>query len=260
MGYNSHAELGLTGDNNFHLKTSLDGSHFKDSLIADAHTGAASFPNGIDVGNGVSSVEGSGGLDHNYGLPSLSVTYYGRSNLTLIANRVYFSPFYVDRPTIFKGGFIAQYAASPTAGAIIRAGIFKLGAANGDSWDIGERVADFGTQPADVAGHKDFETGVPSTLEAGWYVLAIGTNGSGVGVRYLRTLQTGQAHFVKAGSSTAADIRFSGAANYLYRNNAGNEIEDGFSQTWPLNPVIDYMSVYPFGYCPCIPKWQRWDS
>jgi len=258
--YNSHAELGLTGDDNFHLKTSFDGADFKDSLIADAQTGAVSFPNGADIGKIAPTVVASGGEGYNYGLPSLSVTYFGRNNMTLIANRVYFAPFYVDRPTIIVGGFMAQYAASPVAGTVIRAGIFKLGTSNGDNWDIGERVADFGTEPADITGYKDFESSEPSTLDVGWYVSAVGTNASGVSVRYLRSLQPGQAYFVKLGASSAIDIRFSGAANYFYKNNVANEIELGFSEVWPSNPVIDYLSVYPYGYHPFIPKYQRWDS
>lgn len=259
-GYSARAELGLTGDDNFHLKTSTNGSDFKDSLIADAQTGAISFPHGANIGQIVTTVEDSGGADYHYGLPNLSTTYQGRSNLNLARNRVYFSPFYVDRPTQISGGFIAQYGASSTIGSIIRAGLFKLGTANGNHWDIGERVVDFGTQPADTAGYKDFETTQPSLLDTGWYVTAVGTNGAGVSVRYLRSLQPGQSFLVKNNAGATIDIRFSGAANYLFKSNAMAEIENGYSTAWPSNPVSDSLSVYSYGYLPFIPKWKHWDA
>jgi len=114
----------------------------------------------------------------------------------LARNRVYFSPFYVDRPTQISGGFIAQYGASSTIGSIIRAGLFKLGTANGNHWNAGATI----------------------------------------------------------------DIRFSGAANYLFKSNAMAEIENGYSTAWPSNPVSDSLSVYSYGYLPFIPKWKHWDA
>ena len=176
--YVSKAEIGLIGDDNLHLKVSSDGNNFKESFIADSETGSVSFPYGTNIEKIGTSVEDSGGVGFHYGIPSVSVSYYTRQNLTLFQGRVYFCPIYVDRPTKFVGGLIAQYGASTTPGAVIRAGIFKLGQANGNHWSIGERVGDFGTHPADIAGHKEFETQSPSFLDAGWYACLLYTSPS----------------------------------------------------------------------------------
>ena len=95
-------------------------------------------------------------------------------------------------------------------------------------------------------------------LEAGWYACAVGTNGAGVGVRNIRTLQSGQCFLVKSGSAAGADLRFSGAASHLYTNNVVSEIETGFPESWTTN-IIDLLTVQPYGYLPFIPKWEAWD-
>ena len=256
--YVSKAEIGLVGDDNLRVKVSSDGIHFKDSLIANPETGNVSFPYGVDLDKMGSSVEDSGGTNYHYGIPNVSVSFFGRQSLSLVKGRIYFCPIYVDRPTKIIGGFIAQFTASTTAGAVTRAGIFKLGQASGNNWSIGERVADFGTQPADIPGHKDFETSDSSILDAGWYAIAIGTNGAGALVRNVRSHQSCQNFLVKFGSGTTADVRFSGAANYLYANNAYDQIENGYSEIWPINPVLDLLTVQPYGYLPFIPKWEKW--
>ncbi len=256
-GYTGHAEMGLTGDQDFHIKTSADGSVFQDSLIADAASGAVSFPHGINPGQMTTPVNACGGPDDFYGLPSLFALYDGRGSLTLTQTRMMFCPFYVDRPSELKGGFAAQYGASATAGAVMRAGIFKLGAANGNHWDIGDRVVDFGTQPADSAGHKDYSLATPITLEAGWYAAGIGTDGAGAKLRYMKTLQPGLGYLSQFGSGASSDIRLAGASNYLFSSNADTEIVSGLSAQWPSNPVTDITTSNGFGYLLFIPKWGR---
>jgi len=44
--YAGHAEFGLTGDNDFHLKVSDDGTTWRDAVTFDRTTGRASFPGG----------------------------------------------------------------------------------------------------------------------------------------------------------------------------------------------------------------------
>lgn len=53
-GFSGRAEIGLTGDDNFHFKVSPDGSTFHDGLILDKDSGRADFPNGLSD-NGVVS-------------------------------------------------------------------------------------------------------------------------------------------------------------------------------------------------------------
>jgi len=257
-GYTGHAEMGLTGGQNFHIKTSPDGNQFEDSLIAHADTGAVSFPKGINPDQMTTAITASGGPEAFYGLPNLTSSYYGRNGLPLTQNRMYFSSFYVDRPSELRGGFVAQYANSTTTGAVMRAGIFELGQANGDNWALGDRIVDLGTQSADIAGHKDFELTEYVTLAPGWYVAAIGTDGSGIRARYARTLQPGSQFLLKQGNATSTDIRAAGCASYLYSNSAQTEITNGLSETWPNNPVTDFVSSNLFGYLLFFPKWTMW--
>ena len=44
-GYSGRAELGLTGDDNFHVKVSADGSAWTEAMTIDRTTGGVSFPN-----------------------------------------------------------------------------------------------------------------------------------------------------------------------------------------------------------------------
>ena len=42
-----HAEMGLTGNNNFSIKVTSDGENWSDSLVLDAESGKVSFPSGL---------------------------------------------------------------------------------------------------------------------------------------------------------------------------------------------------------------------
>jgi hypothetical protein len=44
--YSARAETGLTGDDNFHVKVSPDGSAWKESILVDSATGEVAFPSG----------------------------------------------------------------------------------------------------------------------------------------------------------------------------------------------------------------------
>ena len=52
--FSGRAEIGLTGDDDFHFRVSEDGSQFRDNIILDKQTGRANFPSGF-AHNGVSS-------------------------------------------------------------------------------------------------------------------------------------------------------------------------------------------------------------
>lgn len=47
-GWSGRAEFGLTGNDDWHVKTSPDGTSWADTLIADSATGAVRFPAGIE--------------------------------------------------------------------------------------------------------------------------------------------------------------------------------------------------------------------
>ena len=253
--YVGHAELGLTGDQDFHIKTSADGNFFRDALIIDHESGAVKTPRGLNPNMMTSPTQSCGGPDSFYGLPSASSIMTGRGNLNLVANRIIFTAVYVDREAVLEGGRAAQYSASSTAGAIMRCGLYHLGEANGTGWDLGPLIHDFGTVPADVAGHKLFDLETPITLPQGWYAFAVGVNTSGVGVRYAQSRQPGLGFVQPYSSGNSADIRFGGPTSYMLESNVAAEIENGLSQNWPSNPVGMVASVNSYAYNIFIPKW-----
>lgn len=51
-GFSGRAEFGLTGDDDFHMKVSPDGSTFYEGIVIDKDTGEVSFPNTSIVGGG----------------------------------------------------------------------------------------------------------------------------------------------------------------------------------------------------------------
>ena len=50
-GFSGRAEIGLTGDDDFHLKVSPDGGAWHDAILIDKDTGEVSFPSGVDIDN-----------------------------------------------------------------------------------------------------------------------------------------------------------------------------------------------------------------
>ncbi len=254
-GYAGHAEMGLTGDQDFHIKTSADGQAFRDALIIDHETGIVRTPQGLNPAVMTSPVDQCGGPDSFYGLPSASSIMTGRGNLTLVANRIIFTAIYVDREAVLQGGRVAQYSASSVAGAVMRCGLYHMGTANGSGWDLGPLISDFGTVAADVAGHKVIDLESPITLPQGWYAFAVGVNAAGAAVRYAQTRQPGLGYVQPHGSGTTADIRFGGPTSYMLESNVGDEIENGLSQNWPSNPVGMVASINSYAYNIFIPKW-----
>ena len=253
-GYSGHAEMGLTGSQDFHIKTSADGSTFKDSLIANAQSGVIDFPQGINAAQTVGTMAISGGPNSYYGFANNTAIAHSQLSYGFTQNRVFFQAVYVDRNSLFEGGFVAQYTASTTAGAIMRVGLYELGDPNGDGWAVGKRIVDLGVQPADEAGQKHYTPTVPITLEAGWYAVAIGVNGRNAKARAQRTYQPELQKFVPFGEGTSADIRVSGPSYYLYNANA-DEVLNGFSQTYPSDTLTSVITTLTYGLIVFIPKW-----
>ncbi len=53
-GFSGRAQVGLTGDDNLHFRTSANGSNWTDALIINSATGQASFPQGLSSGAPIS--------------------------------------------------------------------------------------------------------------------------------------------------------------------------------------------------------------
>lgn len=257
-GYAGYAEMGLTGDDDFRIKTSGDGSTFRDVLIVDSETGAVQSPYGLNPKAMTTPTDNCGGPESFYGLPSSTSLLTGRSNLTLVANRMIFTAVYLDRECVLHGGLVAQYSAATTAGAVMRCGIYHLGTANGNGWDLGGLIHDFGTVPADVAGHKVFDTATPITLSQGWYAFAVGVDSGGAAVRYVQTRQPGLGYVQPYGSGSSADIRFGGPTSYMLDSNVGDEITNGLSQSWPDNPVGMVATTNSYAFNIFVPRWDVW--
>jgi len=58
-GFSSRAEMGLTGDDDYHFKVSADGANWSDAIVIDRATGAVSFPN-TTISSGGSGSAGLG--------------------------------------------------------------------------------------------------------------------------------------------------------------------------------------------------------
>jgi hypothetical protein len=77
-GFAAHAEFGLTGDDDWHVKVSPDGSAWHEAIVVDRTSGAVTFPNTVGGGGGrellsaprTYYVDGASGNDGNNGLTS----------------------------------------------------------------------------------------------------------------------------------------------------------------------------------------------
>ena len=256
--WSGRAEMGTAGSDDFVLKVSANGSAFHEALHADGNTGAASFPNGMDPERrSIGGLTKGGGTDWWGPVDPFTVSYSTGSQQALSQNRMYFMAFFVDRPIQLLGAFVTQHTASTTAGALLRCGIYRLGAPNGDNWDIGARVADFGTLPADVAGHKIFDLATPQTLARGWYVTTMGVSGAGAYARYGRWMTPGLTRYYPHSSGTSAYPRVVAPQVYLYENGSNAEITGGLPAAWTTNPVSTMTSTNNWVYQMVFPKWRE---
>ena len=253
--YSARAEIGLTGDHDLHIKTSTDGQNFREVLVADSSTGAVTVPYGLNPDIMTAPTQNCGGPNSFYGLPSSGSVVIGRSNLSLVANRMLFTAVYVDREVVLEGGRVALHSASSESGSVMRCGVYHLGIANGNGWDLGALIHDFGNASADSEGHKTFDLTNPITLAQGWYAFAVGVNGIGAAVRYVQSRQPGLGYVQPYGSGTTADFRFGGPTSYILDSNAGIEITNGLSANWPSSQLGMVAASNSYAYHIFIPKW-----
>lgn len=258
--FQGHAEMGLTGSNDFALKVSPDGAQFLDSVTLDQQTGDVSFPNGTHRRQLLETISLSGDGVEFYGFPNLATIAIGQGALTLVAGRVYFSPIYVDRPTEVTGGLVVISGASSSAGAVLRIGIFELGQPNGSNWQIGARRADFGTQPMDTAGSYDFSPDTPHILQPGWYMLAVGTDGAAAQIRYIQTVTPGQFQYAPSGTGTATRFRVVGPSVYAFISGQEDVIQSGFPADWAGQTATDATNTSIKGFSFFVPKFKHWNT
>ena len=130
-GYSGRAEIGTTGDDNFHIKVSADGIAWNEAFVIDKATGAVSFPrtslagvNAGDVGHDVILLAGQSNAQGN-GKPFSPVLDFGDprvqqlgsfgvyANLVTPAIDPLIAPFATDPTTMgFAMPFARLYAAS----------------------------------------------------------------------------------------------------------------------------------------------------
>jgi len=257
-GWSGRAEMGTAGNDDFSIKVSADGNNFFEGIRIDRNSGAASFPNGMEPErHEVGSITKAGGPDWWGAVDPFTLSYSSSSQQALSQNRMFFMAFYVDRPIQLLGAFVSLNIASTTAGALLRCGIYRLGAPNDDLWDIGDRVADFGTLPADVADNKEFSLGSPQTLTKGWYVTAMGVSGAGAYARYARWMTPGLTRFYPHASGTSAYPQSVAPQVYLYAGSSNAEITGGLPASWASNPVTTMTSTNNWVYQMVFPKWRE---
>jgi hypothetical protein len=254
--FSARAEIGLTGDDALHMKVSADGNNFTDTMIMKTD-GRVHFPNGLNADLLTGAVDQAGGTETVTGPPNLISIATRRRAFSLDSKRVYFSPFYVDRTTRYLGAKVAVSQASNTSGALMRVGLYRLGLPIDNGWSVGNRLADYGTQAVDVAGHKTFASEQGISLMPGWYLLAVGVNGEGVSVSGVELQTPGVLHFIPAGSGTSANFRLGGVARYLYDSVSEDMIVTGFPEAWTGNPVSGAVTTVFSQLMLAVPYWDR---
>lgn len=258
--YKGHAEMGLTGDNDFTVKVSPDGNEFIDSMVVERASGDVSFPNGVNRSQLTASTARSGDAAEFYGFPSLSTVSYGQSVLKMNTGRVYFSVFHVDRPTEITGGLAVISKGSSVTGAVLRAAIYEFGDPSGNDWQVGAQRVDFGAQSVDAAQGYELDLSAPTLLEPGWYMFAVGTDGTDVEIRYIQTATPGLFQYAILGSGTGTRFRIVGPSAYGFLDGQSSAIQNGLPADWS-GEVADTVTTSTIrGYSFFVPKFKHWNT
>lgn len=136
--YSGRAEIGLTGDDDFHFKVSPDGSTWHEGIVIDRNTGAVTFPNSTlaggreilsanrtyyvrgdasDANNGLSNSAGGAflTLQHAYNVIASSLDLGGKTITVQIADGTYAGGLSVSQPWTGGGQLVFQgNAAAPS--------------------------------------------------------------------------------------------------------------------------------------------------
>lgn len=249
-------EAGLTSAESFDIRVSRDGVSFQSSMSIDT-SGHVDFPRGMNQPLLADAVADAGADTRVIGPPNLITVGVGRRIFGLVANRCFFSPFYVDRVTEYIGANVALTQAPSEADAVLRAGLYRVGEAAGNSWNVGQLEIDLGAQVCSEPGHYEFTNEAGILLQPGWYLQVLCTNGSGAQVRCLEWRTPGVLQFIPNHSSSDVDYRLGGIARYLTDNVDSSVAIEGLPTIWQSNPAADAVSSVFTQLIMGVPIWRR---
>ena len=229
-------------------------------MRANRDNGDVFFPNGINRDMLLSTISLAGDDAEFIGFPNLSTIATAQASFTLTADRVNFNAVYVDRPTEFTGGLVVVRAIGDSSEAVMRLGIFDIGAADGNNWSVGARRVDFGTKALTETGPLEFSLENPIILPRGWYMFALAVNVPSVEIRYIQNYTPGLCQFFAFGTGSATNFRIGGPSAYVYISNQKNAIENGFPENWNGDVAIDLTPTTFRNYMWFLPKFKHWNT
>ncbi len=257
--FNGHAEMGLTGNNDFSVNVSPDGDSFINALRIDKATADVRFEHGTGRDMLLPTMPNTGDGQEFFGFPNLLTIPIAQSNLTLPANGVYFGAMWVDRPTYITGGLVVVVTPSSNPDAVMRLGIFDIGQPDGNNWRVGQRRADFGAKIIGASGGKEFTADEPVLLTQGWYMFAIGVSGPGTVIRYIQTHTPGLCQFSLPDVSSSASFLSVGPSICCFLNNRASDITTGFPENYTVG-ATDASSGGFRNFTFFIPKFRHWNA
>jgi len=258
-GFAGHAEMGLTGDNDFSVNVSSNGAQFLKAMHIDKATADVRFDHGIGRDKLLPTMPNAGGGEEFFGFPNLSTIPVSQSNLTLVENRVYFSAIWVDRQTEITGGLVVVTSSPSGSEGLMRLGIFEIGKPSANKWKLGARRADFGSRPLTDKGAIDFTAQDSVILERGWYMFALGVNRPGVVIRYVQNHTSGLCQFSVHVNASSASYRAVGPSVYCFLNHREDDILTGFPEDITV-PITAVPSTGFRSFAFCMPKFKHWNA
>jgi hypothetical protein len=254
--WSGRAETGLTGDEDFHVKVSADGTTWHDAILIDKATGAVSFPNsslGSSGGPGGSATHvqyrdstgnfaGSAALTFNAGTSQLSVT--GRISLPLATSA---AAGVVEFGTVRMFGRSGSLFAGNTAGNFTQTGAGNIGIGSFalDALTTGAQNVALGDSAGSglTSGQWNFALGAAALqtettgsnhVALGAYSLVACNGGSAntaVGDSALRSNTTGQANVGIGRNAGRSFTTGSYNTEIGYQNPGGTGVTTGSSNT-----------------------------